>query len=285
MCLLHDADEYGLLRWPLKDIASAAGASMVHMRELVEKGVLKGHDKAFDGACIYTPRSGRKDGEPVTLVPTQAGPVWFSSRMVRDEYVRTIRGEMSRFGAADSLPQSGTKAARKPAPKASPKPPFGDGSSSSSSSSSSTSSYEEGIKRALLDQPPREPDGDEPPDGGARAGPTMAAAVCVALRAAGVASCNPGNPTLAALLRSGATVDAFVAVAQSLQERGAPPGNPFAYILATVKGQMADAATVAMPSGSARPLNRQEALEQRNRAVADEWVREMEAREASHAAV
>lgn len=124
MCVLHDSDTYGLVQWPLADLANAANAPMKLVRELVEKSVLKGSDKALDVAFIYTPRSGRRDGEPVTLVPTQPGPVWFSSRMVKDEYVRTIRGESSRFGEADGE-----------SPKRSPKPPKGDGSSSSSSPS------------------------------------------------------------------------------------------------------------------------------------------------------
>lgn len=129
MCLMHGADEYGILRWPLKEIASAIGVRVQDVQGLVRKGVLKG----ADGRCsafIYTPRSGRKEGPPVTIIEDQDGPVWFSSRMVTDEYVRTARGEAS-----------------KPAPK----PPFGDNKGeaeslhpscagpSSSSSSSSTS--------------------------------------------------------------------------------------------------------------------------------------------------
>lgn len=127
LCALHDSDDgYGLLRWPLKDIASTVGASLSHVRELVEKGVLRGSDSMLDEPMVYTPRHGRKDGDPVTLVQAGPGPVWYSLRMVKDEYVRTIRGESSRFGAADGE-----------SPKDAPKPPFGDGSSSSSSSSSS----------------------------------------------------------------------------------------------------------------------------------------------------
>lgn len=117
MCLMHDSDEYGVLRWPLKEIAQAAGASMSHVRELVDKSVLKGSDKRLDEPYIYVPRSGRKDGDPVTLLATQAGPIWYSSRMVKDEYVRTIRGESTRFGET---------------PKDSPKPPIGDGATSAS---------------------------------------------------------------------------------------------------------------------------------------------------------
>jgi hypothetical protein len=130
MCLMHDQDEYGVLRWPLKEIAQSVGAPIGLLRGLVSKTVMKGSDAELTEAFIYVPRSGRKDGDPVILLNTQAGPIWYSSRMVKDEYVRTIRGESSRFSApSDEAPEA--------TPKAAPKPPFGDGSSSSSSSSSS----------------------------------------------------------------------------------------------------------------------------------------------------
>lgn len=99
MCLLHDSDEYGVLRWPVKEIAQACGASMAHVKELIEKSVLKGSDKSLEAPYIYTPRSGRKDGAPVTLLRPQAGPIWYSSRMVKDEYVRAHAGASTRFGS------------------------------------------------------------------------------------------------------------------------------------------------------------------------------------------
>lgn len=128
MCLMHDQAEYGILRWPLKEIIEAVKCKPAELRALVNKGVLKGSDTLLAEPFVYVPRSGRKDGDPVTLVPQQPGPVWYSSRMVKDEYVRTNRGGDTRFGA-----ESGDDTKR------APKPPFGDGSSSSSSSSSSTS--------------------------------------------------------------------------------------------------------------------------------------------------
>jgi hypothetical protein len=128
MCVLHDSDEYGIVRWPLADLANSANAPIKLVRELVEKNVLKGADKQLLAAFIYTPRSGRKNGPPVTLLATQDGPIWYSSRMVKDEYVRTIRGEATRFGEGDGESPNKT-------PKASPKPTIGDGSTSSSSSS------------------------------------------------------------------------------------------------------------------------------------------------------
>lgn len=125
LCVLHDSDTYGIVTWPLKELASAAGASVTYLRELVEKRVLKGCDKGECEALIFTPRHGRKLGTPVMLVAPQAGPIWFSARFVRDEHVRTIRGESSRFGDA---------------PDDAPIPPFGDGPSSATTSSPSGSS-------------------------------------------------------------------------------------------------------------------------------------------------
>ncbi|WP_367189790.1 hypothetical protein [Burkholderia sp. Ed8] len=99
MCLLHDSPEYGVLRWPLKEIAQAIGAPLSMLRSIITKGVLKGADKAQTcAAFVYVPRSGRRDGDPVTLVAEQEGPIWYSSRMVKDEYVRIHAGASTRFG-------------------------------------------------------------------------------------------------------------------------------------------------------------------------------------------
>lgn len=141
LCVLHDADEYGLVRWPLKEVAQAVGAQLSHLRELVQKGVLKGSDSEVSEPFIYTPRSGRRDGVSVTLIPTQPGPIWYSSRMVRDEHVRTQRAAGGGIAAPPEAQPEGT-------PKPAPKPPIGEPldvhpsrarpSSSSSSSSSDT---------------------------------------------------------------------------------------------------------------------------------------------------
>lgn len=99
LCLMHDQPEYGVLRWPLKEIAEAVKCRVADLQALQRKDVLKGHDQELVEPFIYVPRSGRKDGEPVTLVPAQAGPLWYSSRMVKDEYVRANAGASTRFGA------------------------------------------------------------------------------------------------------------------------------------------------------------------------------------------
>ena len=111
---MHDSDRYGVLEWPLKEIAQALGCTAAPLKELIEKGVLKGCEKGDCEPFVYVPRSGRKDGPPVTLVSVQAGPIWYSSRMIKDEYKRLSRGEGEGNGEAP-----------KPSPKPSPNPPFG----------------------------------------------------------------------------------------------------------------------------------------------------------------
>lgn len=100
LCVLHDSDEYGVCRWPLLDLARAAGVNIRSLRELVEKGVLKGADSGAE-PCLYAPRHAGQNGPTVVLVEPMLngvdGPCWYSSRLVRDEWVRQRRGGSSRF--------------------------------------------------------------------------------------------------------------------------------------------------------------------------------------------
>lgn len=176
LCAFHDSDDaYGMLRWTLKEIARTVGASMSHVRELADKAVLRGSDTYLDTALVYVPRSGRKAGPPVTLIAAQAGPIWYSKRLVIDDYVRTIRGEASRFGGQDDDSPSSTPAAAptpaptrapKPATAHSPNPPFGDGSSTSSSSPASqenpATSDEVAGARPAAEAPPPAPAAPSP---------------------------------------------------------------------------------------------------------------------------
>lgn len=134
MCVLHDQEEYGIWRFPLRELAKAARVPLKYANELVFKQVLKGGDEAFCDPFFFVPRSGRKDGPPVLLVPACEGPVWFSSRMVTDEYKRQNSGASTRFGAE----KTGTEASPAPAPRRRHGDGQGDGSSSSSSSSLNT---------------------------------------------------------------------------------------------------------------------------------------------------
>lgn len=70
----------------------------------------------------------------------------------------------------------------------------------------------------------------------------QAAAVCVALRALGMASCNPQHPDLLALLAAGAQETDFVQALRIARERG----KGFAYVLGVVKGQRADASRLRL---------------------------------------
>ena len=136
MCLMNDSDEYGVLHQPLKQIARAANCKVSILIDLVKNGVLKGADDgAWCSAFTYTPVSGRQKGPTVTLIPGQPGPVWYSSRMVRDEYSRQHKGESSRFRAKevdepDTMPSAGCSPSHRQGERQ------GDGFSSSSSSSS-----------------------------------------------------------------------------------------------------------------------------------------------------
>lgn len=169
LCVLHDSDEYGVVRWPLVDLANAAGAPIKLVRELVDKSVLKGGDKTITEPFVYRPISGRQEGDPVELVPVQAGPLWYSSRMVKDEYVRQRRGEATRFGedggGAGGSPKPAPKVPPKRTPKSSPddspKGGFGEDKGDGSSSSSSPSGKN-------TPQPPASqgaPSPSEPPGG------------------------------------------------------------------------------------------------------------------------
>jgi hypothetical protein len=147
LCVLHDSDEYGVCRWPLVDLARAAGVPIKLVKELATKDVLKGADKG-GAPYIYTPRHAGKDGEPVTLVEANDGPCWYCSRFVRDEWVRQRRGQSTQFssdyqpakGASErTLERASKKTTAKPAQPSAPKGGLGerqgDGATSSSPSS------------------------------------------------------------------------------------------------------------------------------------------------------
>ncbi len=132
LCLAHDSDEYGIVRWPLKELAQAIGCKASILVALVNKNVIKGADEGtMCDVFVFTPCHAGQRGFPVELIPEQPGPLWYSSRMVRDEYVRQNRGKASRFISEGGQPPDDSP---NPSPMPPPMPPFGDGSSSSSSS-------------------------------------------------------------------------------------------------------------------------------------------------------
>lgn len=290
MCLMHDQDEYGVLRWPLKEIAQAIGCKVSDLIALKRKGVLKGADSGSVEPFVYVPRSGRKDGDPVTLVDTQEGPLWYSSRMVKDEYVRTVRGDCN-------TPKGAPKQPPKHPPKPSPKPPFGESNGApfgprGSSSSSSTSVERDPTDVESLSE--RDPTLGENPGFPSPALPitgvdetfdddgrvvsleavscSPAAKVCMALRSVGVGSVNPAHPTLRALVDAGADVAEFMGFVEKAQE--AAPGREFPYLLAAVANERKKARDLVGTLTRGRLPTKQESLEARNRAVAEEFLRE-----------
>jgi hypothetical protein len=101
-----------------------------------------------------------------------------------------------------------------------------------------------GQGQGIEDKPPL------PPRGGDGAGkdpgtpsPTPYAAVCIALKAAGIPAqkLSPSNPTLQALVDAGATAEEFVAAAG----KAIGKGEPFAYLLGVVEGERKRAAATA----------------------------------------
>lgn len=86
-------------------------------------------------------------------------------------------------------------------------------------------------------------DGDVSEDGDGvgdapRARASPAAAVCMSLRRAGIASVNMGHPLLLSLLQAGATEAEFLGAVPTAQGKS----KPFDYLLGVVKGQREDAA-------------------------------------------
>ena len=108
LAVLHQSDEYGVLRWPLAELASAANVPLRFARELAAKNVLKGGDR-FDTDFVHTPRHAGRDLPPVILVKADGGSCWFSSRFVRDEWRRTQRGAASRFTEKNQPSRSPTR--------------------------------------------------------------------------------------------------------------------------------------------------------------------------------
>ncbi len=119
---------------------------------------------------------------------------------------------------------------------------------------------------------------DELPD--APITPSMVSAVCMAMKATGIGAVNPSHPDLRVLLAQGADLGLFVSAAGDAVKKG----KGFAYALGIVRGQLSAANALAKDAmqsvnRATRPINRQEALEERNRKVADAWAAQGEPHE------
>jgi hypothetical protein len=144
LCLMHDSDEYGVLRWPLADIARAAGVNLKLLKELADRDVLKGGDKGCE-AYIHTPVHARKKGDPITLLEKTDDCCWYSSRFLTDEWRRSVSGGDTKFKSPDNAPSRGKvngEVNENDAPKHSPDDALGAGATSTSTSSTTLSNSE-----------------------------------------------------------------------------------------------------------------------------------------------
>ena len=104
MCVLHESDEYGVVRWPLVRLAKAADVRLAYAQELASNGVLRGGDACTE-PYIFTPFHAGQYGEPRVLVQPDGKSLWYSPRMVRDHWMRSRRGINTRFSAENPSPK------------------------------------------------------------------------------------------------------------------------------------------------------------------------------------
>lgn len=161
MCVLHDSEEYGVARFPLRELVAAAGVQTKSAKELIEKGVLKGGDKNVP-AYTYTPSHAGKKLPTVTLLDKSEGPMWYCSRFVRDEHIRGRRGEASRFTPDFQPPRDGPKDGPKPQPKDTPKPPMGERQGDGSAVAVASAVPNQQLRVGLAGVPPQPVDNPRP---------------------------------------------------------------------------------------------------------------------------
>lgn len=234
LCLMHDSDEYGVLRWTLREIAQAVGAPLPLVRELADKGVMKGGDR-FKGTFEHRPSHARRLGDPVVLVKGNGGPCWFSSRMTTDEWRNSTRGASTRFGASpDESPSHrvGERHGTEPSARQ------GDGSSSSSSfalsSVGNSSASTEGLQGRQGD----------------------AELACQLMEQNGCKQANPTHPDLVAAITEGVTPEALAHTYVEAKRRKC--GNPFAWAVATARARRTEGPAAIVPSkspGQSPPLS------------------------------
>lgn len=129
MCLMHDSDEYGVLRWPISKIAMALRVKPKLVQALADAGVMKGADSGPVAALTFVPKTNNKKHAEVVLLDATEGPVWYSSRMVKDEYVRNARAhntptEGANQDSSKDLTKAGTKVLTKVAMNGSLRPNY-----------------------------------------------------------------------------------------------------------------------------------------------------------------
>lgn len=215
LCVLHDMDEYGVCRWPLKRLAAAARVSMKDIMELAENGVIKGSDSNADD-FTFTPYHAGRHGQTVILLQANGAPLWYCSRFVEDEYKRSKRGEGSRFSEDNPPPKKAIKASPTQTPLASPTHANGEWQGYGSTSSSSSSSKNKTPITTLSNFDKETVDNSKN--------------ICVQLKVFNIDKLDPTNARLLRLVSEGATIQNFLdAVADS------PSGKPFNYLLSKLE--------------------------------------------------
>jgi hypothetical protein len=203
LLLLHTSDDqYGVLRWPLAEIAKTAGVPLKFLRELAAKNVLKGGD-VFESDFVHFPTHAGKKGEPIILVKGDGGSCWFLARLVRDEWARRQRGAATRFTEDNQ-------------PSRTPTRRVGDGSVNGPAFASA-SAFDSSNNTASVT-----------PLGGAESH-------ALALRQIGYSECSAMEPNLVAAKAEGITPEELVTIAKS------KPGKPISYLVQAARGKRADA--------------------------------------------
>jgi hypothetical protein len=160
-----DSEEFGLLRWELDEIARVLGCHVNELHLLAQRRILKGaHRGQLSEEIVYVDSQGLSH---VVLSP-QPGPIWFSSRMLVDEFKR-LRNQA--LGKRGGNPMLGKRV--NPTVNQRVNPTVKPTSSTSSSSSSSASLIERarsGVKGEEAGTKARGDDGqDEAIEGAVRA--------------------------------------------------------------------------------------------------------------------
>lgn len=97
-------------------------------------------------------------------------------------------------------------------------------------------------------------EGDDPPPEAAGHQPTAAGLACKAMRQAGLAQTNPGDPRLLALLQQGATPEELAGIAAEAAQANPPKG--FAWVLKVVQSRRAEAQAINLaPPAPPKPQN------------------------------
>lgn len=101
LCYLHYGDEYGVTHKTLEQLSKIIHCKLEVVEFLYQEEILKGAPEGKNcSEFIYAPISGGRVEieKSVILIPQQPGPIYYCSRMVRDEHLRNIRSGNGRIG-------------------------------------------------------------------------------------------------------------------------------------------------------------------------------------------